>query len=269
MLANVEQADVSKIVERLDKCVDPWCALTNEDSGAWETSPGSALAVGDSATDPYRMSTTAWTSITAAVDHLRCFRDSFVDSRTPSNIETVIRINSQYTLLRAALENSSWAVWALTPDDPDERIVRRLRVEATSIDSIARLSRTIGVRLDPDKAARLRRLRTIAAGAGLTSSQVSACTRIVSHAEVVRDAATAIGANPVVGVAIWSMGSGVAHADFQSSLLFLSHTVQREAAPGIALSQFGGSVGNLHLGTLAATATINAAFNLYKNRASV
>lgn len=269
VLTAVEQSDLLKLIKRLDQCVDLWAAKTTEPSGAWEAAPGSELAVDDAATDPYRISTTAWHSLAAAVDNLRCFRDSLIESRTATNIETTIRLHSHYLLLRGALENSSWTVWTLAPDDSGQRIVRRLRVQATSIDSMVRLARTTGIPLTPDKATQVRRLRSIAIAAGLSTSQVSAATKPASHAEVVKAAADAIGANPVAGVAIWSMGSGVGHADFQSSLLFMSHTIQSEPTPGVALAEFGGSVRYLYLGTLAATATINAGFNLYDKRASV
>jgi hypothetical protein len=268
MLTAQEDLDLRKLIDRLDRCVDPWCAKTN-DRAAWpEAEPGSALANGDAAADPYLLSTVAWHSITAAVDELRCLRDSLFESRTPSSIQTIIRSHSQYTLLRAALENASWAVWVLAPDIHEDRIIRRLRVQASSIDSMARLAKNTKIPLVPDKTQQMAKLRAVAAGGGLTSGQMSAAAKPASNAEVIRDAATTIGADPSVALAVWSMGSGVAHADFQSTLLFLDRKVAQRPDPGRSLLEITGSIRNIYLGTLAATAAIDAAFTLYTKRCS-
>ena len=107
MITEREQNDLLRLVERLDRCVDPWCAQTQHPSGAWATHPDSAMAADDAETTPFMMSTAAWHAITASVDHLRCSRDSLITSRTPTTIETLVRSHSQYTLLRAAFENAS------------------------------------------------------------------------------------------------------------------------------------------------------------------
>jgi hypothetical protein len=110
------------------------------------------------------------------------------------------------------------------------------------------------------------KLRAVAARGGLTPGQVSAAAKPASNAEVIRDAATTIGADPSVALAIWSMGSGVTHADFQSALLFLDREVAQRPDPGRSLLKITGSIRNIYLGTLAATAAIDAAFNLYTRR---
>lgn len=144
LISEQERGDLQKLVEQLDRCVDPWCAQTQQPSLTSAVQPGSAMAGDDTATDPFRVSTVAWHSITAAVDHIRCFRDSLITNRTPASIETLVRTHSQYTLLRAALENASLAVWLLAADDRAERITRRLRVEAASIEAMARLHKLTG-----------------------------------------------------------------------------------------------------------------------------
>ena len=113
LISEQERGDLQKLVEQLDRCVDPWCAQTQQPSLTSAVQPGSAMAGDDTATDPFRVSTVAWHSITAAVDHIRCFRDSLITNRTPASIETLVRTHSQYTLLRAALENASLAAGSL------------------------------------------------------------------------------------------------------------------------------------------------------------
>jgi hypothetical protein len=234
LISEQERGDLLKLVELLDRCVDPWCAQTQQPSCASAVRPGSAMADDDMATDPFRVSTVAWHGITAAVDHIRCFRDSLITSRTDTNIETLVRTHSQYTLLRAALENASLAVWLLAADDRAERITRRLRAEASSIEAMARLHKVTGVTLDPAKADRIARLKALAVGAGLTAEQVTEAAKPAGSGEAIRGAAIALGSDPVTAQVIWSMGSGVAHADFLSTLAFLDRDLVGEISPGVA-----------------------------------
>jgi hypothetical protein len=147
--------------------------------------------------------------ITAAIDHIRCFKDSLITSRTPAGIKTLVRTHSQYTLLRAALWNASLARWLLAADDRAERITCRLRVEAASIEAMARLHNVTGFILDPAKADRIARLPALAAKAGLTTEQVAESAKPAGSGEAIRGAAIARGSDPVVAQLIWSMGSGV------------------------------------------------------------
>lgn len=268
MISEQERGDLLKLVEQLDRCVDPWCAQTQQPSRASAILPGSTMASDDMATDPFRISTAAWHGITAAVDHIRCFRDSLITNRTPGGIETLVRTHSQYTLLRAALENASLAVWLLAADDRAERITRRLRVEAASIEAMARLHKLTGTVLDPAKADRIAQLRVLAAKAGLTAEQVTESARPAGSGEAVRGAAIARGSDPVVAQVIWSMGSGVAHADFLSMLAFLDRDIVGEISPGVAAAEISGSVPKIYLSALASMATINTAFELYNVRTS-
>lgn len=268
MITEREQNDLLKLVERLDRCVDPWCAQTQHPSGAWATHPDSAMATDDAETTPFMMSTAAWHAITASVDHLRCFRDSLITSRTPTSIETLVRSHSQYTLLRAAFENASWAVWLLAPDDRAERISRRFRTEVASIEAMARLHALTAKTLYPTKADRIARLRSLARKAGLTAAQVQASTKVVGNREALRGAAIAMDLDPVVAQVIWGMGSGIAHADFLSALVFLDKNVVGGVSNTVALAEISGSIANVYLAALTAMAAIDIAFNLYKVRAA-
>ncbi len=150
------------------------------------------MATDDAETTPFMMSTAAWHAIMAIVDHLRCFRDSLITSRTPTTIETLVRSHSQYTLLQAAFENASWAVWLLASNDRVERISRRFQVEVASIEAVARLNALAAKTLHPTKADRIARLRSLARKAGLTAAQVQESTKAVGNREAIRGAAIAM-----------------------------------------------------------------------------
>jgi hypothetical protein len=116
-------------------------------------------------------------------------------------------------------------------------------VEAASIEAMARLHKVTGVILDPAKADRIARLRALAAKAGLTAVQVTESAKPAGSGEAIRGAAIARGSDPVVvAQLIWSMGSGVAHADFLSTLAFLDRDVVGEISPEIAAAEISGSV---------------------------
>ena len=106
--------------------VDEWEQLTGQPSGAWEVQAESDLASDDSMTDPYRVSSSAWAAITAAVSHANCLRDSLFLLQDATHATVRLHTHGQLTLLRGALENASRAVWMLGPSDPDERLRRRL-----------------------------------------------------------------------------------------------------------------------------------------------
>ena len=73
--------------------------------------------------------------------------------------------------------------------------------------------------------------------------------------------------DPVVAQVIWGMGSGIAHADFLSALVFLDKNVVGGVSNAVALAEISGSIANIYLAALTATAAIEVAFNLYKMRA--
>ena len=65
----------------------------------------------------------------AAVSHLACLRESLFHWTGSDQVEARIHTHGQFSLVRGALENASRAVWMLEPDDPDERLLRRLQLE--------------------------------------------------------------------------------------------------------------------------------------------
>jgi hypothetical protein len=83
---------------------------------------GSSLREDDDATHPYEISHAAHGALVSASDHLDALRALVADAH-------VVHARASFTLLRAALENSSTAVWLLGPPDRDERILRRLRLQ--------------------------------------------------------------------------------------------------------------------------------------------
>ena len=75
----------------------------------------------DAAAHPYEISHAVHSALASAVEHLDALRVLVADAH-------VVHARTPFTLMRAALENSSTAVWLLGPSSRDERIVRRLRL---------------------------------------------------------------------------------------------------------------------------------------------
>src|SRR3954469_16735738 len=90
-----ERTVLARLVAHLDQCVDQWHDATVGPGGQVQVALGSALGADNIA--GFQVGTIAWHAIIAAVDHLVCFRDSLIISRSATNIDTMTRTHSQYT----------------------------------------------------------------------------------------------------------------------------------------------------------------------------
>ncbi|GAB1512552.1 hypothetical protein [Actinophytocola sp. KF-1] len=113
-----------------------WLARTSEQHELPVT--GSALAADDDATRPHPLSYIALTALVAAVDH-------FHAAATLVSVGRVIHSNALFTLLRAALENASTAVYLMGPGDAKTRILRALRVTWSDMVDQLGLAEKLGV----------------------------------------------------------------------------------------------------------------------------
>jgi hypothetical protein len=112
--------DARRQLAKIFAMVDKWRERTH--AVPTQPVPGSSLSADDAATAPYQLSHMVGGALLSAVDHFDAFRALVVDAQ-------VVHARAPYTLLRAALENASVAVWLLAPSSRDERILRRLRLQ--------------------------------------------------------------------------------------------------------------------------------------------
>src|SRR5205823_6269469 len=102
-----------------------------------------------------------------AVDHLHCLHALIADAQ-------LLNMYAPYTLVRAALENASAAVWLLAPASRTERITRRLRLAALDLRSADKVATAMGTRTNPSLGDRLDELTVIARAAGVLEGRCAA-----------------------------------------------------------------------------------------------
>ena len=157
------------------------------DSKALTVEVGSSLAGDDAKTHPYDLSQGVAQSIAVAVDHLHCFRMTLTGTS-----DNVLRLHTYapFTLLRGAIENAAIAVWVMSGASREERIVRHLRHELTSIKKLKKLLSLAGETVAPSTSERENELLAIADSCGIGRSKV---TKEVTATEMVRAASETTG----------------------------------------------------------------------------
>jgi hypothetical protein len=92
--------------------------------------PGSPFAGDDLKTHPFDLSQGVAQSIAMSVDHLHCLRMALTGTG-----DNVLRLHAYapFTLLGAAVENAAIAVWDISHSSRNERILRHIRHQLTSI----------------------------------------------------------------------------------------------------------------------------------------
>lgn len=115
---NLDDAERPHYLEmlRLLGAVDGWVARIDPVAEPPQPAPGSALRADDQRTHPHRLSHATWNSLSHAVDHLNCLHTLLRDARQ-------IHMYAPYSLVRAALENASAAVWMLHPRVRADRVL--------------------------------------------------------------------------------------------------------------------------------------------------
>lgn len=102
----------------------------------------SALWTDNQRSHPYDVSQGITHAMTVATDHLHAMRMALTGV-APNHIS--LHAHAPFTLLRAALENACTALWLTGAPNRDERILRRLRLEAKSVKHNEQLLRMHGV----------------------------------------------------------------------------------------------------------------------------
>lgn len=98
----------------------PWV----ESGPDFDTLPNSLLRVDDARCAPYPLIDLVQMSFVISVDHYIHAHALMREFNSPS-------VSAPATLLRAAMESAWVALWVITPDDSDQRVVRALRWHLT------------------------------------------------------------------------------------------------------------------------------------------
>lgn len=167
--------DEDKLLQQLYsalRVVSQWESLVGTLSDGWKVNPGSDLAHDDAALPSHHLSPAAWSSISAAVSHLGCLRDSLFQDTGPNNVHARIHTHGQMTLLRGALENASMSIWLLQSDDRVERVLRRLQQDWDEAIQQESVREFMGQPRNKTEEQRLQELSNIATSAGADAAKI-------------------------------------------------------------------------------------------------
>jgi hypothetical protein len=116
-----------------------------------------------------------------------------------------------YTLIRAALENASMAVWLLDPESRAERISRRLQAAAGDIRYGEDARAITGGKGPKTRDQRLAELQRIAARCGVSKQTA---IKGASYSGIIK----AVGDPEQVTLLVWNACSGIAHGDLWATI---------------------------------------------------
>lgn len=241
----------------LDK-IEPWLQRTNPDTPErFTASPRSALIGDDRHLGPYQMSHAAWHALGHAVDHLHMLRSAFRDAGA-------IHLYAPYSLIRAAVENASVAVWLLSPTARPERIERRLRLAALDMRSGERMRKLVGAQGRKTLDERLGELAAIASAVGIDSKKA---LRPIGFEEIVGSAGAEVRAGDVLSRVVWRGGSGIAHGDLWATVSMAERMEMPGAPAGIANLRITADMQTLLVMTSVATELTSKGWDLLDSKA--
>lgn len=260
--AEREQRDLRLLRTSL-RSVDGWLTYANRPGWA-AVVPGSALAGDDRKIDPFHVSHAVASAIQVAVDHAHALRRLVEGCQTCDPDQMTFGLNSNYSLLRGALENAARAVWLLAPDLRPERLLRRLRLQADNVVNSDNAAQAMGTSMTKPRESRLDRVREIAVRAGLEGDFA---VKRPSNLEIIHAAGEFVGGDDAAPhtEALWRACSGAAHGDTWAGLsLHDKDTVSREG--NVATLGLTASTGLLTTITTETFVVIGAAHRLFDRR---
>lgn len=196
------------------------------DMGLGHIDPGSALARDDRDLDGFWVSGVANTSIGACLDHVVTLRDLVVREKA------TITTGAPWTLLRAAVESCSVAVWVMAPNLRRSRRTRALRVWHYDYTQRYLWENDRGVPPRPDgKTGATRASEVLALATSLGIDPVTRVSTDLNYADTVAAGAAAVGWNRTEARASWREASAFAHGRFWPQLALTSPT-SAESIPG-------------------------------------
>lgn len=237
MTISVDDNEIPVMPEMIElfSAAEAWKARTGRISP--DPAAGSSLAGDDRATDPYYMSAAVLSLMTSAVDNFHAVHALIISAR-------IIHTSAPFTLLRAALENASVAVYLLAPTSRPERVERRLRLLwAEWVD--AENAREAMGQGDPARHEK-RRQKVMAVGraARLSESAMGRLTaRPEAYAKIVGGAGReAFGESAGrLAVVAWMLNSGIAHGRGWAGLAVSETEVIETTHTGLATMRMTGS----------------------------
>jgi hypothetical protein len=247
--------DVSAIAKELAP-LDLWLPYVSPDGPRPMSMAGSSLMGDDNATDPYYLSHAAWGGISSAVDHLNTLKTMIMDAK-------VLHIYSPFTIIRAAIENASTAVWLLAPTSRDERVLRRLRLADADFVNMEKLADLLGATPVRTLDQKRDKLRKIAAKRKIAEDLF--IKKRPGYEEIVGLAGDATAVSGKVGKVVWKSGSAVAHGDMSTVLALLERSTLGQTR-NIVSASAEAPVETLALMTSISVAIADKAITLYDSR---
>jgi hypothetical protein len=254
-VAEAERQHLLELLSELRK-VDAWVARMDPSTRPPGPPPGSSLYGDDARTRPYELSHGAWHALSHAVDHLNCLHVLLKDAQ-------VIHMFAPFSLVRAALENASAAVWMLQPSSRTSRVCRRFRFAVANIRNGDAAKQLAGLEGGRPRDVLIDEVRELARRAGVTAAEA---TKKVGYQEVITSAASALGQDTAVIPFAWRLCSGISHGDFWTTLSAAQRTELPGAPPGIGSFRVTANVQTLMYVTTFAVRMTGLGWRLYDRR---
>jgi hypothetical protein len=259
-----EQRQLRNLLEGM-AIVREWEALTLSPAWAQQPVSGSELAEDDRRTGQFQMSGPARTAIMAAIDNLACLRDCLFRWTAPDQVESRIQIYGPFALVRGGLENASRAVWMLEPDDRDERILRRLRLDWDEWSELEKVRKAMGAPPTRTSDEHFRKLTAVIQSTAFDPGAIKSLD--ATYTTIVKAAGQHLDTGSSRQLVIWKGCSAIAHGDYRGTLAYLAGDMLAEVSPGFGLNPVTANVPLLTAGALDAIKTVKVALRLYGKRA--
>lgn len=186
---------------------------TDIDYSRTDVLPGSDFASDEAALAYPQISRECLELISCALDHIRCQRE--YSGNEPHGYRRW-RMKAPWTLLRAALELASQAIWLAAPDSQNTRIERLLQLEHDNIEQSNKAKLALMRERDRHRAPFVKASKDWfdqVAGPWETDRQAANRMRNdINMTECIEEAAKASGiTRPIVAINYWRIASGYAH----------------------------------------------------------
>ncbi|NRQ51564.1 hypothetical protein [Aeromicrobium stalagmiti] len=227
---------------------------------AWKFAPGSKLAGDNKRTKPFQTSHACRAVIHAAVDHQHAVGALVMDAHA-------LHTYAGATLVRAAIESASFAIWMLEPESKEERALRTFKWSAKDYADELRFEATSMGKPTNIKAAVVERFGPAVERAGLSIVEV---VKGVQSTEAVRAAdAYAVRTGEVMRPMLyWQLASGFAHGRRWSTLAFAERQERDTDDPDVLNVRFSMSQDRVLQLAFASSAAIEMAIGLWESRAA-
>ncbi len=261
--AGVEQSAM-RVLLALFPRIDGFAERTRTREGMLAAVDGSDLHADDARSEPFHVSTMAAVAIGVAVDHLEMLKGTTNPSGDLDTPSLTFHMGAHWTLLRAALENTSKAIWLLGSADSDERITRALRLQVDNIKHSDDAAKVLGAKMFQPRAERLHRVKEIAKGCGISATKAQ---ERIKYPELVRYAGD-FRQDDLANLMefLWRACSGAAHGDGWAVLSLQNRKIIDQLNPGLGLVQLGPDIVALAQVTGVVVEAVEAAIGLFDHR---